>query len=324
MLSFFIAVFVVGSVSITLSCIVVFLIIYPLQSSLSFVNLSPSSRLILYLHTTLILQDFASFPLIYSGIPPICEMMGFFHVYAGFANSIIMGLLAITYRYFVLEDNIKIMEKINKYCEYIIFIPPLFALLPFSTPGSYGTANNSSVENNSYCTLHGSAWNLSVNYGVVWAILLPSVLLVSHTIFEVYRTNAALANSLLSRIGLYYLITLVSWIPRTVSTAIEISGNRTNSGYSATHITVYISGILYFAVFISERQSLALFEEFFKAANETNMSSGSLGSVVILEDTLSVLNRPSNLQLSSFSSGDLSGNAASLSFRESFGGANSP
>ena len=165
-----------------------------------------------------------------------------------------------------------------------------------------------------------------MNYGVVWAILLPSVLLVSHTIFEVYRTNAALANSLLSRIGLYYLITLVSWIPRTVSTAIEISGNRTNSGYSATHITVYISGILYFAVFISERQSLALFEEFFKAANETNMSSGSLGSVVILEDTLSVLNlnRPSNLQLSSFSSGDLSGNAASLSFRESFGGANSP
>ena len=163
-----------------------------------------------------------------------------------------------------------------------------------------------------------------MNYGVVWAILLPSVLLVSHTIFEVYRTNAALANSLLSRIGLYYLITLVSWIPRTVSTAIEISGNRTNSGYSATHFTVYISGILYFAVFISERQSLALFEEFFKAANETNMSSESLGSVVILEDTLSVLNRPSNLQLSSFSSGDLSGNAASLSFRESLGGANSP
>ena len=130
-----------------------------------------------------------------------------------------MGLQGVLYREYLLASSLKIIDWINKYCKFLILFLPSIALLPFSTD-SYDTNDYP------FCTMSGVVWNFTVLYGFVWMILLPSLVMVSRTIFKVYRGNPELGNKLFARIGLYYMITLVSWIPRTAYRIIEYMGGH--------------------------------------------------------------------------------------------------
>jgi hypothetical protein len=302
--AFYISFFVIGSVSIACSCTVVTLILNQLESIYEFRHLSASTRLIFYLHFTLILHDIASLPYIFKESIITCQAMGFLHVFSGDANALVMGLLAIVYRCFIVEDSttIKIMDKINNYCEYVIFIPPMvFALLPFSTNSFGSPSDDPDNDDYPFCTILGRQWNLSVNYGVVWSILFPSLVCVCYTIAQAYRSDPDVGNKLLTRIGFYYMIALCSWIPRTVCTLIQLFGNKSASSYAPTHMTFYMGGILYFLVFTSERTALLQFENFFKSINYPTSSdvTSSIASrfneddsndiVEVLESTNSII-----------------------------------
>eukprot|EP01036_Dinobryon_divergens_P033792 gene33792-43668_t len=198
--------------------------------------------------------------------------MGFLHVYSGDANALVMGLLAIVYRCFIVEDSTTriVMDKINTYCEYMIFIPPLFlAVLPFSTNSFGSPSDDPDNDDYPFCTVLGRQWNLSVNYGMVWLVLFPSLACVCYTIAQAYRSDPDVGNKLLTRIGFYYLIALCSWIPRTACTLIQLFGNRSAASYASTHMTFYLGGILYFLVFTSERTALLQFEQFLKSINSS-------------------------------------------------------
>ena len=182
-------------------------------------------------------------------------------------NAIIMGLQGVLYREYLLASSLKIIDWINKYCKFLILFLPSIALLPFSTD-SYDTNDYP------FCTMSGVVWNFTVLYGFVWMILLPSLVMVSRTIFKVYRGNPELGNKLFARIGLYYMITLVSWIPRTAYRIIEYMGGHPSlSLYAAAHLITYCCGILYFVIFISERKSLQMFEHFFSREKSVQRDS---------------------------------------------------
>ena len=300
---FYISFFAIGSLSIACSFTVVSLILIQLKSINDFRRLSASSRLVFYLHFSLILHDFASLPYIFKQNNNACKAMGFLHVYSGDANALVMGLLAIVYRCFIVEDSTttKVMAKINNYCEYMIFIPPLFlAVLPFSTDSFGSPSDDPDNDDYPFCTVLGRQWNLSVNYGVVWLVLFPSLTCVCYTIAQAYRSDPDVGNKLLTRIGFYYLIALCSWIPRTVCTLIQLFGNRSAASYAPTHLTFYLGGILYFLVFTSERAALLQFEQFLKSINysasEFSKSFASRGANdddddddVVLESTDSII-----------------------------------
>ena len=255
--SFFIAFFAIAALSTTCSTVVTYLILKPLSSVSDFRNLSASSRLVFYLHATLLIQDIASLPIIYNPVRDLCITMAFFHIFTGSCNALIMGLQGLLYRYYLLTDKFKVTEWINKYCEYVVFIPPLISFLPLST-GAYDE------DDEPYCTMSTTVWNFTVLYGLVWAILLPSLALVVHTIVTVYRSFPEMGSSLFSRLGFYYLITLVSWVPRTAFRIAQSAGAISAMDYYAVfHLSTYIAGILYFFVFVSEMESLRMFEQFF-------------------------------------------------------------
>ena len=136
--TFYIAFFAVAAFSTLCSCLVVLLMLISLESLSQFRNLSASSRLVFYLHAVLIVQDVVSIPWVYADNSILCEAMGFFHVLTGLMNAIIMGLQGVLYREYLLASSLKIIERINKYCEFLIFCLPSIALLPFSTD-SYDT-----------------------------------------------------------------------------------------------------------------------------------------------------------------------------------------
>ena len=73
-------------------------------------------------------------------------------------NAIIMGLQGVLYREYLLASSLKIIERINKYCEFLIFFLPSIAILPFSTD-SYDTNDYL------FCTMSDVVWNFTVLYG---------------------------------------------------------------------------------------------------------------------------------------------------------------
>ena len=130
---FFITYFVIAGLSTSCSSIVIYLILKPIKAFSELRNLSASSRLVFYLHTTLLVQDIASLPIIYKIITALCITMAFFHIFTGLCNALIMGLQGLLYRYYFRPDEMKVMDFINKYCEYVVFIPSLISFLPLST-----------------------------------------------------------------------------------------------------------------------------------------------------------------------------------------------
>ena len=110
-----------------------------------------------------------------------------------------MGLQGLLYRYYFRPDEMKVIDFINKYCEYVVFIPSLISFLPLSTD-SYDE------DDEPYCTMSSTVWNFTVLYGVVWIILLPSLALVIHTIVTVYRSYPEMGSKLFSRLGFYYIL----------------------------------------------------------------------------------------------------------------------
>ena len=263
--------------SASCSSIVIYLILKPIKAFSEFRKLSASSRLVFYLHTTLLVQDIASLPIIYNSITALCITMAFFHVFTGLCNALITGLLGLLYRYNFRSDEIKVMDFINKYCEYVVFIPSLISFLPLSTE-SYDK------DDEPFCTMSSIVWNFTVLYGVVWMILLPSLALTIHTIVTVYRSFPEMGRKLFSRLGFYYIIALISWIPRTAFRVAQSAGSVSEMEYyAAFHLSTYVAGILYFVVFMSELESLRMFEQLF------NPSEVEMTLSIVVVDNQSII-----------------------------------
>jgi hypothetical protein len=214
--------------------------------------LSAPTKLVLYLHLTLVLENLATFPNLYSSVGPICEMIAVIRTYSGIANSFVVICLVLLYRYWFVEDSWKIVSFLSKYREFIIFGLPLISLLPLST-NSYGDSHSY------FCTLQKESlqdrvWGVILYVSVIAVAITFSCLVMTHTVVHVFLTDSRYAKSLFRSVGFYVLFSILTWIPRALAQVGILS-------YLATFYLTYISGILYVMVFFYEKEYIKAYEK---------------------------------------------------------------
>ena len=220
---------------------------------------TPATRLLLLVHVTLFLEELSSLPYVYNGVEFLCSAVSFFHFYSGLANAVAVGLLVVSYRYHFFEEKAESVKLIFKYSVLLVLGFPLITLLPFATD-SY--TNNNEV----WCTMQvdtqtTNIWAIAVFYFWAWTILLISTFILIYTMYQVYSIDQEIGSNMFSTTGMYSIISIVAWIPRSVARFINFrGGGMDNMAFLYAYIPVYVAGILYTCVFLREKKSLLLFD----------------------------------------------------------------
>ena len=212
-----------------------------------------ATKLLLLLHVTLLAEELTSIPHIFNDNRGLCSFIAFFHFYSGLANAAAIGLLVVSYRYHFLEDTWEVMSFIDKYSRYMVGVFPLITLLPFIT-------NSYSNDNQIWCTMETDShvtnvWAFTVFYGWAWLILDISIAVLIHTMYVVYSVDREFGRKLFSTTGLYAIISLLAWIPRTAARFSNFGGKLDNTAFLYAYFPVYIAGICYTVVYIPYRST---------------------------------------------------------------------
>lgn len=225
--------------------------------------LSSPTKLVLYLHLTLVLENLTTFPNVYSNIGPFCEFIAVVRTYSGMANSFVVVSLVLLYRYWFVEDSWKIIPFMSKYRELLIFGIPLLSLLPLST-NSYGSSHEY------FCTLRKSTMDDKIWAGLLYVCVVAVTITLSfaimvHTVVHVFMTDSRYAKSLFRSVGFYAIFSILTWIPRSLAQVGVLS-------YLSTFYLTYISGILYVLIFIYEKEYFQAYER--NTAWNTDLQEG--------------------------------------------------
>lgn len=217
-----------------------------------------STKLVLHLHITLLIEEITCIPYAYTGNHGLCEFVGFVHLYAGMANSLVIFFMMVVYRYLFVEDTWQVSKFIIRRLLILIYITPLISALPFTTT-SYGTVGSA------WCDIQNSTdksaiWATVLFFGWICAFIVLSALMFFFTVWRVYKTDPEMATKLASSIGQYSIISILTWLPRIVAREHTLDKEYAN-------LVVYISGILYFLIFMRQKSALKLFEIFSQEQN---------------------------------------------------------
>lgn len=251
------------SIYLIIAVISLFLSIWVAVSIYKFGANTLTTKLVLYLHISQIIQDVCAIPYVWSYNKGVCSFAGWAHIYSGMSNIMCVAIMIVAYRHMFFEDKYKTSAFCTKYCAALVFGFPLLSLIPFAS-NSYGEIHNE------LCSFNGSGTNIDYFfqggfYVFSCVVFLCCAVVMYLTVSEVYRTDKALGEKLLQSVVLYAFATLIFWIPRSVFEAInEDNYNVIISAY----FLIFAAGIVYSLIFYQEKNSMKLFEQ--HAANERN------------------------------------------------------
>ena len=227
-----------------------------------------STKLVLYLHISQILQDIFVLPKVFDGNVDLCKIAGWLHIYSGMVNIIVVAMMAITYRHLFFFDYYKIQKFMSKYVTYIAFGFPLVSVLPFIT-NSYGKVKNS------MCSFHKESSMFWFICFLIWSTMtgIMCIILMLTTLCGVFRSDKTYGMQLLKTLGIYSIATMILWIPKFVFNVLNYH-NYDNLQYS--DFLTSVAGIIYCFIFLFEKQSLKIFELSSPATDDVNGDNSQL------------------------------------------------
>ena len=217
-----------------------------------------ATRLLLALHVALICEDISALPYVYNTNHGLCEAIAFLHFYFGLASIVAIGFLVISYRYHFFTETVWLSTFISKWAVPLVILIPLITLLPFAS-------NSYDSKDSPWCSVSGKqndhTWAFAVFYAWVWAILGSSTISLTYTMLEIYSIDHTVGRKLFSTVGMYAIISIVTWIPRTAAQVINYrKGQLSFDQWLYSYIPLFGAGILYTLVFLTEKKSLILFD----------------------------------------------------------------
>lgn len=221
-----------------------------------------ATRLLLALHITLVCEELTSLPYVFNGNDVICTGVAFLHFYFALASIIAIGFLVISYRYHFFRDSVGINKFIQKWSLWIVALFPTITLLPFITSAYQ-------EHTGPWCSIGSHwddyTWTFAVFYLWVWIILFSSAIWLVFTMVQIYKIDKSSGHRLFSTVGLYSVVSIAAWIPRTTEQIINsTTGSLKSSEWVISYIPIYVAGILYTMVFLTEKKSLILFDTAFR------------------------------------------------------------
>lgn len=197
-----------------------------------------TTRLIIFLHVSCLLQNLCSIPEFYTGNTILCEFMGFAHYYFGLIHIFSIVYLTIFYYSIVTDSWKSLVEAISSYGLIVAALFSLITLLPFM--------NNSYSAVDYFCTILDNYWAFLVFY--FW--VLSATFFCSVIYLCIYRFTSnhypQYSKRLFHFLGVYILIAICAFIPRLAYRIVGVS----IAGYQAPDIFSFISGVpMYIAGF---------------------------------------------------------------------------
>lgn len=216
-----------------------------------------STLLILFLHFSLVAEEISALPYLYKSDSTLCKVMEAFFEYFGLMNIVVVGFMVYAHRWSIMNPSIRIRGIIIKLGIVFIFLFPAITFLPF-LEDIYTVPKDSP-----WCSLpydsnsRDTKWFLGVYLIWVWVVLICSVLSTIDLTIRLSFTHRRILKSYLTSIGLYTLVSLLCWIPRTSA---RISGTDTNLVRFFAYLPIYISGMLYTLIFRRSRRNMEDYE----------------------------------------------------------------
>jgi hypothetical protein len=217
--------------------------------------------LLIWLHSSLFLEELVTLPFIYRGSEGVCLTIQFLHYYTGLMNMLVVFFVVTAHCVTILGDTWNIRLKISNYSGYIIVLFPLISLIPFAT-NDYQVTNN-----NPWCAPphngENTNWTLGVFYVWIWLLLFVSLIIVFYTFAQLWKTSdRATIRKFFSTVGLYSVLALLSWVPRSIVRMLKRAhSSEDNTPYFVSYMPINLSGLQFFFVFLLEKKSLVAFEK---------------------------------------------------------------
>jgi hypothetical protein len=217
-----------------------------------------ATRLLMALHFTLIWEEVTALPYVYNTNNALCEAVAFLHYYFGLASIVAIGFLVISYRYHFFLDHLGVNKFIQSWSITIVAVFPMITFLPFIT-------NTYRAHDGPWCAIGGErddhSWTFAIFYVWVWLILFFSAAWLIITMAQIYKVDRASGHRLFSTVGMYSVISIATWIPRTVVQIANFSdGTLESNEWEYSYFPLYVAGILYTLVFLTEKKALILFD----------------------------------------------------------------
>lgn len=212
-----------------------------------------STLLVLFLHLSLVAEEITALPYLYKYDATLCNIIESFFEYFGLMNIVVIGLIVYAHRWSILDPTIRVKRRFVNFGIGFVLIFPMITFLPF--------IDNIYVPPDSpWCSLPYSAglnWVLGVYLVWVWAVLISSLISSFDLARRLMTTSGKLFKSYLTTIGMYTVVSLICWIPRTI---VRFLANDTNGARFAAYIPIYISGMLYTLIFRYSRKNMEMYE----------------------------------------------------------------
>jgi hypothetical protein len=214
--------------------------------------------LLLLLHFSLLAEEIFALPNVFNHDETVCEIAESFFEYFGLMNIIVVGLLVYAHRWSILDPSVQVPARSMKIGEVVIILFPMIVFLPF-IDRVYEMPDNSPWCSVPYADSQSSSgkWFLGVYLAWVWLVLLGSVLSSVDLMIRLSLTSKRLLRSYLTTVGLYTVVSLCCWIPRSI---VRFAGDDTNAIRFVAYIPIYLSGMMYTVIFKRSQERIEQFE----------------------------------------------------------------
>jgi hypothetical protein len=213
-----------------------------------------STHLILMLHFSLLAEEILGLPYLFHWDRTLCSVTAALFEYFGILNILVVGCMVYAHRYSILDPTIKLPKWFLKRGCVLLFLLPCIVFVFF--------IYNIYVRSDSpWCNIPysvGVEWYGFLYSVWIWIVLAGSILSSVDLTVRLSFTSKRLLKSYCTTIGLYTLVSLLCWIPRTVTRF--VTENDTETIRFISLIPIYVSGILYTIIFKKNRTMLEEYE----------------------------------------------------------------
>jgi hypothetical protein len=213
-----------------------------------------STLLVLFLHFSLLSEEIAALPHLFTYNSTMCSINESFFEYFSLMNIVVIGFIVYAHRLSILDPSIRLPKPVVKGLFGFAVVFPMITFIPFAEDDVYRKPDSA------WCSVPystGWQWILGVYLVWVWAVLILSIISSVDLAVRLSNTYQGLLHSYMSTIGLYCVVSLVCWVPRSMA---RFLGDDTNTTRFIAYLPIYISGMLYSLLFRKSKETMEAYE----------------------------------------------------------------
>lgn len=217
-----------------------------------------SARLVIYLHATQIIEDIAALPFSYDN-DIWCKVMGLILNYFILANIIVAFFISLSTYHVIFSTSTRKFE-LALWMELTILFSPSFLVFGFY----FELFGQTRLE---LCSTRELEYGSPKFFFMIFVFLIPGWVLVFFTIvifsyimYRLDKNDSELRSKLIKGLGIYSMVTVITFIPKTLAVVDEKSTSTANNFELIARGSIFIAGLIYTLNFFADVTNFRIFQ----------------------------------------------------------------